>query len=203
MNAVALMAVNKEAARAYWGAAIESAKPAAGPIRWVENFSASEYLRSIQSVERPPRAARAGPPTIIEPDGISPSVVSCALCLHTRLERASVCSASALADRSMMPNEQAAGGEPTIGDYVRLLAPSEMVARLTALHHSVDAYDEHGWTCLHWAALLGQVEHLAALLDSESEALCLQSDLWPCHGVSGRQEPLQSSSHDFHVVSVG
>ena len=67
---------------------------------------------------------------------------------------------------------QAAGGEPTLGrDYVRMLAPSDMVARLLALHHSVDAYDEHGWTCLHWAALLGQVEHLAALLDSEAEPL--------------------------------
>lgn len=66
----------------------------------------------------------------------------------------------------------AAGGEPVIGrDYVRMLAPSEMVARLVAFHHSVDAYDEHGWTCLHWAALLGQVEHVAALLDSEAEPL--------------------------------
>ena len=64
----------------------------------------------------------------------------------------------------------AAGGAAVLGrDFVKVLQPGEMIHTLVGVHGNVDVYDENGWTCLHWAALLGQVEHVAALLDSEAD----------------------------------
>ena len=45
-----------------------------------------------------------------------------------------------------------------------------MLNHLQTCPGGVNATDAAGWTCLHWAALDGKGEHVAALLDSGAEA---------------------------------
>lgn len=46
----------------------------------------------------------------------------------------------------------------------------QMLHTLDASDDGVHAVDAHGWSALHWAAIDGKVEHVAALLDSGAEA---------------------------------
>ncbi len=48
-----------------------------------------------------------------------------------------------------------------------------MLNHLQSCPGGVNATDAAGWTCLHWAAMDGKEEHVAALLDSGAEASTL------------------------------
>lgn len=80
-------------------------------------------------------------------------------------------SAGGASERSSRPAVLAVSSIPT-RDIVQQDARA-MLNHLQTCPGGVNATDASGWTCLHWAAMAGKEEHVAALLDSGAEASML------------------------------
>ena len=77
-------------------------------------------------------------------------------------------------ERSPLAPLDANGGDVDVGGGFNTMGaarkePWPMLQMLDASADGVNAVDAHGWSALHWAALEGKVEHVAALLDSGAE----------------------------------